>query len=81
MGELDEISRAIGGMEATQIAILEGQKSQGEEIKEIRKAVVNQKVRSAYIAGGVGVGSSALVLLLKEKGIGIIKFFASGGGG
>ena len=80
MCRLDEISRAIGRMEATQEAILAKQSEQGGELKEVKDAVVKQKVRNAYVSGGVGVGSSAMVLLFKEKGAGIIKFFAGGGG-
>jgi hypothetical protein len=81
MGELDEISRAIGSMEATQKTILEEQKSINVKVGKIEDAVVKQKVRSAYVAGGVSVGGTGIMFLLRDKGAGIIKFFAGGGGG
>lgn len=72
--KIDQVSLMLGEMKATQagindkvIQIATDTKANQAEIECIKEAVVNQKVRTAYLAGGISVFSTAGLLSIKYK--------------
>jgi len=55
MGDLDEISRAIGSLETSVKIFTETQTAVWAEIKEFRKDLTSQKISAAKTGGRMGV--------------------------
>lgn len=75
MSNIDDMSRALGGLEKSVEAILTEQVRQGKKIDSIDTKVNKEKVRSAYIAGG----AAGVLMGIKELLAKIAAWNDSGG--
>ena len=66
MGDIDEISRAIGRMEGAQMEMLKNQQDIKEEQILLRNAITEQRMSVAKISGAVALVFSLVVTTLRD---------------
>lgn len=64
---LDELSRAIGRIEADIVFIKEVQEKQWEKLDKLDRYIISHKVMLAGIAGGISLMVSVFIYWLKRK--------------
>lgn len=65
MGDLDEVSLAIGRIEASQKSIEKSQEAQWTKLNNIDRTLTKHRITVAGIAGTVSLAISALVAWFK----------------